>query len=81
MADYQLTARSPEALGQALARLRAKRGVTQDELAESLGISRRYIYELEAGKPNLYATRIFELLRELGAHIEIHARVDDEGQH
>lgn len=55
--------------------------MTQAELAESLGISRRYIYELESGKPSLYATRIFELLREFGSHIEIHARVDDEGQH
>lgn len=65
------TVRSPLALGHELARLRFDRGLTQEELAERLGISRRYIYELENGKPNLFATRLFELLRELGAQIEV----------
>lgn len=63
--------RSAEALGDAIARLRFDRGLTQAELAESLGVSRRYIYAIESGQPNLYATRLFEVLRELGAHIEV----------
>lgn len=63
--------RSQAALGSELARLRFDRGLTQDELAETLGISRRYIYEFESARPNLYASRLFELLRELGARIEI----------
>lgn len=63
--------RSAEALGDAIARLRFERGLTQNELAESLGVSRRYIYGIESGQPNLYATRLFEVLRELGAHIEV----------
>lgn len=63
--------RSQAALGSELARLRFDRGLTQEELAETLGISRRYVYEFEAARPNLYASRLFELLRELGAHIEI----------
>lgn len=63
--------RSQQALGQELARLRFDRGLTQEELADTLGISRRYVYELESGKPTLYATRLFELLRELGAHLEV----------
>jgi HTH-type transcriptional regulator/antitoxin HipB len=68
--------RSPHALGQALARARYQRGLTQDELAEALGISRRYVWEIEAGKQNLFATRLFELLRELGVHLEV---VPDSG--
>ena len=68
--------RSAEALGDAVARLRFDRGLTQDELAESLGVSRRYIYAIESGQPNLYARRLFEVLRELGAHIEV---VTNEG--
>lgn len=63
--------RSQVALGRELARLRFDRGLTQDELAEALGISRRYVYELESGRPTLFATRLFELLREVGAHLEV----------
>lgn len=54
-----------------LARLRYERGLTQEELAQALGVSRRYIYAIESGPANLYATRLFEALRELGAHIEV----------
>lgn len=69
--ETRATARSQAALGRELARLRYDRGLTQDELAQALGISRRYVYELESGRPTLFATRLFELLRELGAHLEV----------
>ncbi|GAA3594059.1 hypothetical protein GCM10022223_06320 [Kineosporia mesophila] len=54
--------RSPEDLGAFVARLRYANNLTQDELAQRLGISRRYVYEIESGKPNLYALRLFEIL-------------------
>lgn len=63
--------RSQQALADSLARLRYERDLTQEELAETLGVNRRYVWELENGKPNLFATRLFELLRELGAHLEV----------
>ncbi len=69
--ETRAAVRSQVALGRELARLRYDRGLTQDELAEALGISRRYVYELESGRPNLFATRLFELLREVGAHLEV----------
>ena len=69
--ETRAAVRSQVALGRELARLRFDRGLTQDELAEALGISRRYVYELESGRPNLFATRLFELLREVGAHLEV----------
>lgn len=77
--DFRATVRSPEALGQALLRLRFERGLTQEEIADALGVSRRYIYEIESGKPSLFATRLFEVLRELGARVEITATVEAEG--
>lgn len=70
MADRSIV-RSQQALADALARLRYENDLTQAELAEVLGVSRRYVWELENGKPNLFATRLFELLRELGAHLEV----------
>ena len=71
--------RSQKALGEALARLRFERDVTQQELAETLGISRRYISELETGRPTIYASRLFEILRDLGAHIEIVTKDESRG--
>lgn len=71
------TVRSQQALGQELARLRFDRGLTQEELAERLGVSRRYVYELESGKPTLFASRLFEFLREVGAHLDVVAPDED----
>jgi HTH-type transcriptional regulator / antitoxin HipB len=64
-------------LGRFLARLRVERGLTQAELADELGVSRRNLYEIEQGKPTLYTERLFSLLRVLGARLSIEADVDD----
>ncbi len=70
--------RSPEDLGAFVARLRFTHDLTQAELAERLGISRRYVYEIESGRPNLYALRLFEILNLLGATMTVvHDRKDD----
>lgn len=62
-------------LGRFLAELRAERDWTQTELAGELGISRRYLYEIESGKPSLYSDRLFALLRLLGARLTVEADV------
>ncbi len=67
----RLPIRSPETLGQEMARRRVAADLTQDELAEAIGVSRRYIYNIESGQPNLYARRLFDSLRELGLHVEL----------
>jgi HTH-type transcriptional regulator/antitoxin HipB len=66
---------TPADLGRFLAELRAELDLTQEELAEELGISRRYLWEIESGKPSLYSTRLFALLRRLGARLTIEADV------
>ena len=63
-------------LGRFIAELRAERDLTQDELAQALGISRRYLYEIESGKPSLYSDRLFAVLRLLGARLTIEATVE-----
>ena len=55
----------PTDLGDFLRDRRLERGLTQAELAEELGISRRYVVEIEQGKPSLYTDRLFAVLREL----------------
>jgi transcriptional regulator with XRE-family HTH domain len=41
-------------------------GLRQDELAERLAFSRDYMIDLESGKGNVYTTRLFRVLHELG---------------
>lgn len=64
-------ASTPADLGRRLAALRAKRGLTQTDVANALGISRRYVSEIEAGKPSLYSERLFRLLDLLDAGLFI----------
>jgi transcriptional regulator with XRE-family HTH domain len=66
---------TPTDLGRFLAELRIERDLTQAELAEALGVSRRYIYEIESAKSSLYTERLFSLLRLLGARLSIEAEV------
>jgi HTH-type transcriptional regulator/antitoxin HipB len=62
---------TPADLGHLLRALREEQGLSQERLAEDLGITRQYLHELETGKPTLYATRLFTLLRLLGARIKV----------
>ncbi|WP_435735874.1 helix-turn-helix domain-containing protein [Cellulosimicrobium sp. PMB13] len=68
------TARSARDLGAFVRRTRRARGLTQAQLADELGISRQYLSELENGVENLYVTRLFEVLDELGATMQLQDR-------
>ncbi|MFS0704347.1 helix-turn-helix transcriptional regulator [Cellulomonas sp. 179-A 9B4 NHS] len=61
-------------LGAFLRHVRESRGLSQEELADELGIDRRYVYQIEAGTPSLYTRRLFGLLRLLDVRMEVHAR-------
>ena len=67
-----MRATSPADLGRGLASLRVRRGLTQADVAQALGITRRYVSEIEAGKPSLYSDRLFRLLAllDVGLFIE-----------
>lgn len=64
---------SPAQLGAFLRTLRIERNLTQDQLAEELGITRQYLVDLEKGRPTLYSQRLFGLLRLLGARLKVEA--------
>jgi HTH-type transcriptional regulator/antitoxin HipB len=61
--------RSPADLGRFLAASRVARGLTQQALADELGVSRRYVSEIENGKPGLYSERLFQAMRLLGVQL------------
>jgi HTH-type transcriptional regulator/antitoxin HipB len=63
----------PADLGDFLRRRRTQRGLTQAALADELGITRRYLVEIEQGKPSLYTDRLFALLRELDIVLKVEA--------
>jgi len=64
---------TPADLGAFLRSLREERQLTQEQLADDLGITRQYLYEIESGKPTLYTTRLFSLLRLLGVRVKLEA--------
>jgi HTH-type transcriptional regulator/antitoxin HipB len=69
MVDSWAAVRTSEDLGRFLARVREDHGLTQEELARELGVSRRYVSEIENGKPGLYTERLFQMMRLLGVRL------------
>lgn len=64
---------TPAQLGAFLRTLRVARGLTQEQLADDLGITRQYLVDLEQGRPTLQNQRLFALLRLLGARLKVEA--------
>ncbi|GIG30416.1 helix-turn-helix transcriptional regulator [Cellulomonas marina] len=65
---------TPEQLGRWLREQRESLELTQEQLADELGITRQYLHEIESGKPSLYTSRLFSLLRLLGARLKVEGR-------
>ena len=66
---------NPADLGRVVRRVRESRGWTQRQLAEALGSTQRYIYELETGKPKRADAQFFSIIARLG--IKLTATTDD----
>ncbi|MBI3073009.1 MAG: helix-turn-helix transcriptional regulator [Deltaproteobacteria bacterium] len=49
------------AVGRRFAELRARRGLTQETLAERIGVSLKYLQRIEAGRENLTLKSLVEL--------------------
>ncbi len=65
---------SPSDLGRLVRHIRQTHELTQRDLAARLGVSQRYLYELEAGKPKLADERYFSLIRSLGIDLSATTR-------
>lgn len=66
-----LTARKLMDIAAVVKAAREDGGVSQKELADRLAFSRDYLIDLESGKGNLYTTRLFRLLHELGVTVTL----------
>jgi y4mF family transcriptional regulator len=60
-----------KSLGNAVREARRALGVTQDQLALTSGTNRRFIIELERGKPTAQVGKVLQVLRTLGCSLEL----------
>ncbi|HEY3953127.1 MAG TPA: helix-turn-helix transcriptional regulator [Streptosporangiaceae bacterium] len=70
---------SAESLGRILQQARLLAGLSQRELAQRLGTTQKYIWELEAGKPSIVMDRLFAAMHETG--MELTATITPRGEH
>lgn len=74
MTAATLPSDTPDALGRSLKALRSRRGLTQAQLAESLGINRSYLSQLESGDLSEQVKRVFDVLNALEARLIVEDR-------
>ena len=60
---------SAESLGRILQQARLLAGLSQRELAQRLGTTQKYIWELESGKQSIVMDRLFAAMRETGMEL------------
>lgn len=65
MAQFEGKVTSPAQLGDAIRQGREIQGWSQRELARRLGVTQKWLWELEQGKPGLLMERLFAALREV----------------
>ncbi len=58
-------------VGQIVAHERKKQGVTQLELSQVADVGRRFVVDLEAGKPTLQAGKLLKVLSVLGVEVKL----------
>ena len=69
--------KNPYTLGQVIQQSRLQRGISQRDLAVMLGISQKWVWEMEKGKPGLLLDRLFMILAKTG--ITLSAEFETDG--
>lgn len=70
---------SPESLGRILQQARLLSGMSQRELAQRLGTTQKYIWELESGKPSIVMSRLFAAMQATGMELTATIREPEDG--
>lgn len=71
------TINSTKDLGRAVVAARLAHGMTQSRLAAALGLTQRYVSELENGKSRTLSPKLFDLLDQLGIQLSFRIATDD----
>ena len=64
-------------LGQVIQQSRMQQGISQRELAKSLGINQKWVWEMEQGKPGIIMDRLFWILEKTGITLSAEFEVKD----
>ncbi len=56
--------------------IRQRTGLSQRELAGRLGVSQRYVSELETGKPKVLNDQFFSVMEKLGIELSFRESAD-----
>lgn len=75
--SMRVRAATPSDLGKIVREQRRKAGLRQDDLALASGTGRRFISELERGKPTVQLAAVMNVLNALGLKLELADRADD----
>ena len=73
--SYRGRVPNAETLGLMLQQGRLARGLSQRELAAELGLTQRWVSEMEAGKPGKLTERLFTMLEATG--VRLYAELDE----
>lgn len=65
-------------LGLMVYAIRIRAGLSQASLAQTLGVSQRWLSELETGKPKVLNDKFFDVLSQLGIELSCKT-LDDRG--
>lgn len=68
---------TPEQLGRYIRTTRKAQGLTQENLALATGSGRRFIIDLERGKPTCQIGSVLEVLEALGVHVTLQSPIVD----
>jgi len=78
MAKLTTKVSSPFSLGQVIQQSRLQQGLSQRDLANMLGISQKWVWEMEQGKPGILMDRLFKMLDATGVALSAEFEVTDE---
>ncbi len=77
VADYVMTLPASDSIGESLKSLRQARGLTQQQLAQRLGVEQTHVSRIESRPDNKLST-ILAYLNALGSELaELHVRFND----
>ena len=72
-----ITIKDSNTLGQIIQQSRMQQGFSQRELAKMLGVSQKWIWEMEQGKQGLLMERLFMVLEKTGVTLSAAFEVKD----
>jgi HTH-type transcriptional regulator/antitoxin HipB len=76
---WPIALESPEDVGRAVRSARLARGLRQEDLALASGTGRRFIVDLERGKPNLRLGPTLAAMRALGIRVVATGPAEPDG--